>query len=85
MRFRRPKALKDRWDEKAGLPGMRYAPNDRRAQGAKERRPAMQEISTMQASGSEIFAGQQLTIGLDLGVLEQLLRSEWRGRHPSGG
>src|SRR5215472_12388429 len=47
--------------------GMRYAPNDRRAQGAKERRPAMQEISTMQASGSDIFAGQQLTIGLDLG------------------
>ena len=45
----------------------------------------MQETSTMQASGSEIFAGQQLTIGLDLGVLEQLLRSEWRGRHPSGG
>jgi hypothetical protein len=27
----------------------------------------MQEISTMQASGSDIFAGQQLTIGLDLG------------------
>jgi transposase len=46
---------------------MRYAPNDRRAQGAKERRPAIQKISAMQASGSDIFAGQQRTIGLDLG------------------
>ena len=58
-----------RWDEKAGLPGMRYAPNDRRAQGAEERRPAMQEISIMQANGSDIFRSQQLTIGAWLGVL----------------
>ena len=29
-----------RWDEKAGLRGMRYAPKDRRARGAKKRRPA---------------------------------------------
>src|SRR6516225_7200421 len=46
---------------------MRYAPNDRRAQGAEKRRPAMQEISTMQASGSDNFKGRQITIGLDLG------------------
>jgi hypothetical protein len=32
-----------RWDEKAGLRGMRYAPNDRRAQGAMERRPAYEK------------------------------------------
>jgi hypothetical protein len=30
-----------RWDEKAGLRGMRYAPIDRRARRTKERRPAM--------------------------------------------
>jgi hypothetical protein len=29
-----------RWDEKAALHGMRYAPNDRRAQVAMERKPA---------------------------------------------
>src|SRR5438132_13169407 len=46
--------------------GMRYAPNDRRAQGTKKRRPAMQKISTMQTSGKSIFEGQ-LTIGVDLG------------------
>jgi transposase len=33
----------------------------------KKRRPAMQEISTMQASGSDNFKGRQITIGLDLG------------------
>jgi len=27
MKFRGPEALKGRWDEKAGLRGMRYAPN----------------------------------------------------------
>src|SRR6266852_3717719 len=56
-----------RWDEKAGLRGMRYAPNVRRARGTKKRRPAMQKISTMRASGSEILKGRQLTVGLDLG------------------
>src|SRR5713226_6960667 len=56
-----------RWDEKAGLRGMRYAPNVRRAQGTKKRRPAMQKISTMRATGSGIFKVRQLTIGLDLG------------------
>jgi len=33
--------------EKAGLHGMRYAPNDRRALSAMERRPAMKKISTV--------------------------------------
>jgi hypothetical protein len=32
-----------RWDEKAGLRGMRYAPNVRRAQGTKKRRPTMKK------------------------------------------
>src|SRR5215831_5100030 len=45
---------------------MRYAPNDRRAQGIKKRRPAMQKISTKQTRGKNIFEGQ-LTIGVDLG------------------
>src|ERR1700747_1098713 len=49
-----------------GSRGMRYAPNDRRAQGTKKRRPAMQKISTMRTSGKSIFEGQ-LTIGVDLG------------------
>src|SRR5580700_9411058 len=47
--------------------GMRYAPNDRRAQGATERRPAMKKTITVQAFKSEIFKEQKLTIGLDLG------------------
>src|SRR5215467_14971368 len=46
--------------------GMRYAPNDRRAQGTEKRRPAMQKISTKQTSEENIFSGQ-LTIRLDLG------------------
>src|SRR5450755_2826285 len=47
--------------------GMRYAPNVRRAQGTKKRRPAMKKTITVQASKSEIFKEQKLTIGLDLG------------------
>src|SRR5271169_5725345 len=46
--------------------GMRYAPNERRAQGAK-RRPAMKKISTVAIEGMQIFKEHQLTIGLDLG------------------
>src|SRR6266568_2647094 len=56
-----------RWDEKAGLHGMRYAPNDRRARGALERRPAMKKISTVARNRNEIFKQPKLTIGLDLG------------------
>jgi hypothetical protein len=37
MRFRGPEALKDRWDEKAGLHAMLYATKDRRARGAKKK------------------------------------------------
>src|SRR6266705_2518611 len=47
--------------------GMRYAPNDRRAQGAIERRPAVNKISTDAMNRIENFKGDQLTIGLDLG------------------
>jgi hypothetical protein len=54
-------------DEKAGLHGMRYAPNDRRAFKHKKRRPAMKKISTVQAYGKEILKKQKLTIGVDLG------------------
>jgi hypothetical protein len=32
-----------RWDEKAGLRGMRYAPNDRRARGRKEKETGYEE------------------------------------------
>src|ERR1700678_2201900 len=46
--------------------GMRYAPNDRRAQGAK-RRPAMKKTSTVGVKGNMIFKGHKLTIGVDLG------------------
>src|ERR1700735_3400887 len=46
--------------------GMRYAPSERRARGAK-RRPAMKKISTMAIEGIQIFKDNQLTIGLDLG------------------
>src|ERR1700675_3964545 len=56
-----------RWDEKAGLRGMRYAPNIRRAQGTKKRRPAMKKTSTIRVNGNMIFKGHKLTIGLDLG------------------
>src|SRR5215467_6051577 len=38
-----------------------------RAQGTKKRRPAMQKSSTMRRTGSKIFQGRQLTIGVDLG------------------
>src|ERR1700758_5376457 len=56
-----------RWDEKAGLRGMRYAPNVRRAQGTEKRRPAMKKTSTVQVDKNMIFKGHKLTIGLDLG------------------
>src|SRR6202521_5452618 len=47
--------------------GMRYAPNVRRAQGTKKRRPAMKKTSTVRVNGTMIFKGHKLTIGLDLG------------------
>src|SRR6266478_3822984 len=56
-----------RWDEKARLRGMRYAPGVRRAQGTKKRRPAMKKTSTVRVNGNMIFKGHKLTIGLDLG------------------
>src|SRR5260370_40423761 len=56
-----------RWDEKAGLRGMRYAPSNRRARGARERRPAVKKISTVATNRNEIFKEPKLTIGLDLG------------------
>src|ERR1700726_4200986 len=46
--------------------GMRYAPSERRARGAK-RRPAMKKISTVVSEGMQIFKENQLTIGMDLG------------------
>src|SRR5271155_976545 len=46
--------------------GMRYAPNERGALGAKKR-PAMKKISTVAIEGMQIFKENQLTIGLDLG------------------
>src|SRR3974377_821477 len=42
-------------------------PMFRRARGTRKRRPAMKKISTVQEFGNEIFKGQKLTIGLDLG------------------
>src|SRR3974390_958527 len=56
-----------RWDEKAGLRGMRYAPNVRRAQGTMKRRPAMKKTNTVRVDGNMIFKGHKLMIGLDLG------------------
>src|SRR3981189_2346927 len=47
--------------------GMRYAPNVRRARGARKRRPAMKKTSTVRVNGNMIFKGQKLTLGLDLG------------------
>src|SRR5580698_6086889 len=47
--------------------GMRYAPSDRRARGAKKRRPAMKKTSTVRVNGNVIFKGHKLTTGLDLG------------------
>src|ERR1700691_3778216 len=46
--------------------GMRYAPNERRALGAK-RRPAMKKISTVRVLGNEILKEQKPTLGVDLG------------------
>src|SRR6202047_4212681 len=46
---------------------MRYAPNVRRSQGTKKRRPAMKKTSTIRVNGNMIFKGHKLTIGLDLG------------------
>src|SRR5882672_4543417 len=46
---------------------MRYAPSNRRARGARERRPAVKKISTVAANRNEIFKEPKLTIGLDLG------------------
>jgi len=48
---------------------MRYAPNDRRAQGAIERRPAVDKSCTVTMSGNEILKQRKLTIGMDLGDL----------------
>jgi transposase len=45
---------------------MRYAPNDRRARGAKKE-TGMKKISTVRVNGNVIFKGHKLTIGLDLG------------------
>src|SRR5258708_4080978 len=56
-----------KWNEKAGLRGMRYAPNHQRARGAREREPAVKKLSTVRGSGSKIFNEHKLTIGLDLG------------------
>jgi activator of 2-hydroxyglutaryl-CoA dehydratase len=47
--------------------GMRYAPKERRAQGAKKRRPAMKKNSTVATSRKQIFKEKKLTIGMDLG------------------
>src|SRR3984893_13194988 len=52
---------------KAGLHGMRYAPNNRRARGTRERRPAVKKIITVAKNRNEIFKQQQLTIGVDVG------------------
>src|SRR6266850_8573992 len=46
---------------------MRYAPSNRRARGARERRPAVKNIITMPKTAYEIFKEPKLTIGLDLG------------------
>src|ERR1700721_1129186 len=46
--------------------GMRYAPNERGALGAK-RRPAMKKMSTLQAFSNEIVKEEKPTIGVDLG------------------
>ena len=79
-----------RW-EKAGLHGMRYAPNDRRAFEHKKRRPAMKKSSTVEVLGNEILKEQKLTIGVDLGdrwsfycVLEEagkIILERWRPEH----
>src|SRR3984893_7412392 len=65
--FTSPVIRLTRWDEKAGLHGMRYAPNNRRARSTRERRPAVKKISTVATNRNEIFKEPKLTIGLDLG------------------
>ena len=54
-----------RWDEKAGLREMPYAPNVRRAQGTMKRRPVMKKTNTVLVNGNMIFNGHKLTIGVD--------------------
>src|SRR5580704_14799744 len=46
---------------------MRYAPSCSTCSRHKERRPAMQKLSTRRVMGNRILKGHQLTIGLDLG------------------
>ena len=67
--FRGPEALKDRWDEKAGL--RRDAVRSQvidvlEAQEIKET-GCMKKNITLVENTNEIFKAQQLTIGLDLG------------------
>jgi hypothetical protein len=45
---------------------MRYAPNEWRAQGAMEKRPAVKKVSTVTKHGKKIFKEPKLTMGLDL-------------------
>jgi hypothetical protein len=47
--------------------GMRYAPNDRRAQRRKRKETGCEKISTVAKRGNKIFKEPKLTIGLDLG------------------
>src|SRR5882672_586041 len=61
----RPDKRVIRWDEKAGLHGMRYAPNERRTGGA-ERRPAVKKISTAKMK-RQVAQAKKWTIGMDLG------------------
>src|SRR5438309_3662232 len=47
---------------------MRYAPNEKRTQGAIERRPAMRKHNTVKkSSGTRKGAKGKLTVGIDLG------------------
>jgi hypothetical protein len=43
------------WDEKAGLHGMLYAPNNRRARSTRERRPAVKKSSTVRGIRERTF------------------------------
>src|SRR5579864_8849299 len=47
--------------------GMLYAPNDRRAQGAKKGDRLMRKTSTAARKGKKFLNHEELTIGLDLG------------------
>ncbi len=50
------------------LGGMRYAPNEKRTQGAIERRPAMRKHCTVTESAvTKQRANRKLTMGIDLG------------------